>query len=140
MLSIDELELQRSHASMLAKVRAKFGRPWNVTADTQAPAVTTPTVEDSPALLTPIILRTCTVCDDEISLLKLLEQESNQLPGPIVENGTLLGVSTTRIAMWKACDKQILTVDLFAWNPWGLTSEQHRDSTKQMLYCLTKNI
>jgi hypothetical protein len=27
---------------------------------------------------------------------------------------------------------------LFYWNPWGLTSEQHRDITTQMLYYLTQ--
>ena len=40
--------------------------------------------------------------------------------GPIVEIGTLLGVSTTHMALWKTPDQRIITVDLFAWNPWGI--------------------
>jgi predicted O-methyltransferase YrrM len=80
----------------------------------------------------------CTVRDDEMSLLESLVKESNALPGPIIEIGTLLGVSTTNMALWKSPDKKIITVDLFAWNPWGLTSEQHRDITTQMLHYLTR--
>ena len=80
----------------------------------------------------------CTVRDDELPLLEALVKESNRLPGPIVEIGTLLGVSTTHMALWKDPQKKIITVDLFYWNPWGLTSEQHRDITTQMLYYLTQ--
>ena len=91
-----------------------------------------------PAPLKPIVPRMCTVRDDELPLLKALVQESNRLPGPIIEIGTLLGVSTTHMALWKDPAKKIITVDLFSWNPWGLTPEQHRDITTQMLYCLTQ--
>jgi hypothetical protein len=80
----------------------------------------------------------CTVRDDELSLLEALVKESNQLAGPIIEIGTLLGVSTTHMALWKSPSKKIITVDLFFWNPWGLSSEQHRDITAQMLHYLTE--
>ncbi len=88
--------------------------------------------------LKPIIPKMCTVRDDELPLLEALVKESNRLPGPIIEIGTLLGVSTTHMALWKASQKKIITVVLFYWNPWGLTSAQHRDITTQMLHYLTE--
>ena len=91
-----------------------------------------------PAALKPIIPRMCTVRDDELPLLQSLVKESNRLPGPIVEIGTLLGVSTTHMALWKSQEKRIITVDLFSWNPWGISSQEHRDITSQMLYFLTQ--
>jgi hypothetical protein len=86
--------------------------------------------------LKPIIPKMCTVRDDELTLLESLVKESNGIGGPIIEIGTLLGVSTTHMAIWKATEKKIITVDLFAWNPWGLASRQHRDLTTQMLLYL----
>jgi len=88
--------------------------------------------------LRPIIPKMCTVLDDELPLLEAIVKESNRLPGPIVEIGTLLGVSTTHMALWKSSQKKIITVDAFYWNPWGLTSAQHRDLTAQMLHYLTQ--
>ncbi len=63
-------------------------------------------------------------------------RESSAIAGPIVEIGTLLGVSATQMALWKSPTKRIITVDNFAWNPWGLTSNQHHDLTYQILYYL----
>jgi hypothetical protein len=71
-------------------------------------------------------------------LLEELVKESNQFSGPIVEIGTLLGVGTTQMALWKSPSKKIITVDNFAWNPWGLTPEQHRGLTSEMLYYLVQ--
>ncbi len=93
---------------------------------------------EDPAPLKPIVPRMCTVRDDELPLLEALVKESNRLPGPIIEIGTLLGVSTTHMALWKDPAKKIITVDAFYWNPWGLTHEQHRDIATQMLYYLTQ--
>jgi hypothetical protein len=69
-------------------------------------------------------------------LLRRVVLETNGSKGPIIEIGTLLGVTTTKIALWKSPERKIITVDNYAWNPWGLSSAEHRDITHQMLYYL----
>ena len=70
-------------------------------------------------------------------LLEELVRESSRFEGPIIEIGTLFGVSTTLMALWKQPAQRIIAVDAFAWNPWGLTPEEHQDLTTQFLYYLT---
>jgi hypothetical protein len=83
----------------------------------------------------PITPALATVQPHEQELLRRVIEETNGLKGPIIEIGTLLGVTTTRIALWKDARK-IVTVDNYGWNPWGLTSDEHRGITHQMLYYL----
>ncbi len=83
--------------------------------------------------LAPIVPSQFTLLDDERALLRELVEETHAIPGPIIEIGTLLGVTTTDMALWKAAGTPMVTVDNFAWNPWGLTSAQHRELTTQML-------
>jgi hypothetical protein len=87
--------------------------------------------------LKPIVPAECTVEPEGRALLRELIEATHAIPGPIIEIGTLLGVTTTDMALWKASGTRILTVDNFAWNPWGLTSDQHRDLTCQVLRYLT---
>lgn len=138
MSSVIQSKAHRLHRTTLGRLKARLGhipRP-GIRAEAAAAAAPVPAAPPNP--LKPIIPRMCTVRDDEVSLLESLVKESNGLPGPIIEIGTLLGVSTTNMALWKSPSKKIITVDLFAWNPWGLTSEQHRDVTTQMLHYLTR--
>jgi hypothetical protein len=74
----------------------------------------------------------------ERPFLEELVRESHALEGPIVEIGTLIGVTTTRLALWKSPRQRIITVDNYAWNPWGLPNDQHRDLAEQMLFYLTR--
>jgi len=77
-----------------------------------------------------------TVEAEGIPLLQRLVRESRQHPGPIVEIGTLLGVTTTSIALAKAPEQKIVTVDNYCWNPWALAPEVHEALTHQVLYYL----
>jgi hypothetical protein len=74
-----------------------------------------------------------TISDEERSFLTELIRESAAEPGPIVEIGTLFGFTTTEMALAKAPARSLIAVDLFAWNPWGLTPTEHRRLTERIL-------
>jgi hypothetical protein len=74
-----------------------------------------------------------TVSDHETPLLRALVLGANRLPGPIVEIGTLFGLTTIKLALWKAPGQAVITVDDYSWNPWGLAREAHRDLTTRIL-------
>lgn len=76
--------------------------------------------------------------DEEAVLLKELVEQANQSEGPIVEIGTLLGVTTSRMALWKTARKKIITVDNYSWNAWGLPPHAHRALATQLLCYLTQ--
>lgn len=78
----------------------------------------------------------CTVEPEGVALLKELVRESSRYDGPIIEVGTLLGITATEMALVKAPHQQIKTVDLYCWNPWGLTPDVHADLAAQVLYYL----
>jgi hypothetical protein len=77
------------------------------------------------------------VTDDEFCLLRELVVESGAHPGPIVEIGTLLGYTTSRMAVWKAPAKRIITVDNYLWDRWGFTPKTHFELTSLVLFYLT---
>jgi predicted O-methyltransferase YrrM len=79
-----------------------------------------------------------TVHPFELDLLRRLVAETDHLPGPIVEVGTLLGVTTTRLALWKAPGRKIVTVDNYSWNPWGLAPDEHLAVASQVLGYLVR--
>ncbi|MCC6493213.1 MAG: class I SAM-dependent methyltransferase [Pirellulales bacterium] len=68
-----------------------------------------------------------------LPLVQRLVRESSRFPGPIIEIGTLLGVTTTHMALAKAPEQKIITVDLYCWNPWGLPPAVHEALTSQVL-------
>ncbi|MEM7474838.1 MAG: class I SAM-dependent methyltransferase [Planctomycetota bacterium] len=73
----------------------------------------------------------------EINLLSELVQEVAKHSGPIVEIGTLVGRTTTEIAIADSERHQIITVDNYSWNPWRLTPDQHSASADQVLRYLS---
>jgi hypothetical protein len=77
-----------------------------------------------------------TVEPEAIPFLQELVRESRQFPGPIIEIGTLLGITTTNMALAKAPEQKIITVDLYCWNPWSLPPENHRALTATVLHYL----
>jgi hypothetical protein len=79
-----------------------------------------------------------TVEDAGIPLIQKLVRESAKHPGPIIEIGTLLGITTTNMALAKAPEQKIITVDLYCWNPWGLAPDVHEALTSQVLHYLVK--
>lgn len=52
---------------------------------------------------------------------------------PIVEIGTLFGTSTRVLAMFKAPETPLITVDSFRWNPHGLPRRVHSAITREIL-------
>lgn len=79
-----------------------------------------------------------TVEPQGIPLIERLVLESRQYPGPIIEVGTLLGVTTTSMALAKAPDQKLITVDVYCWNPWGLSPDTHDALAGQMLHYLVQ--
>lgn len=77
-----------------------------------------------------------TVESEAIAFIQLLVRNSRRHPGPIIEIGTLLGITTTNMALAKAPDQRIITVDNYCWNPWGLTPDVHASLTATVLHFL----
>lgn len=78
-----------------------------------------------------------TVEPEGIPLIQKLVRESRKYPGPIIEVGTLVGITTTNMALAKTPEQKIITVDVYCWNPWGLSPDTHEALTAQMLAYLT---
>jgi predicted O-methyltransferase YrrM len=70
-------------------------------------------------------------------LCQLVKQAGNYY-GPIIEIGTLLGMTTTRMALWKSVRQRIITVDNYRRNPWRLPPELHHALAAEMLFCLVE--
>jgi hypothetical protein len=79
-----------------------------------------------------------TVEPEGIPLIQRLVRESRKHPGPIIEVGTLLGITTTNMALAKAPDQKIITIDVYCWNPWELPPDVHAALTRQMLHYLSQ--
>jgi hypothetical protein len=80
----------------------------------------------------------CTVEPEGLKLLQNLVREAAQYPGPIIEIGTLLGITATHMALAKSPRQRIITVDNYCWNPWGLPPDAHHGLTQQMLLFLVE--
>ncbi len=52
---------------------------------------------------------------------------------PIIEIGTLFGTSTRVLALFKARETPLVTVDSFRWNPHGLPRTLHATLTREIL-------
>jgi hypothetical protein len=53
--------------------------------------------------------------------------------GPIVEFGTLFGLTTRLVADAAPGARQVITIDNFCWNPFGLPPGQHEAFTRRVL-------
>jgi hypothetical protein len=73
-----------------------------------------------------------------IPLVERLVRNSCAYPGPIIEIGTLLGITTTTMALAKAPEQKIITVDLYCWNPWGVSPEVHEAMAATVLHYLVR--
>ena len=69
---------------------------------------------------------------EEIRLLGELVQKSDP-ERPIIEIGTLFGLSTMVMTMFKNHEQSLITVDNYSWNPLGLSSESHYRITRRRL-------
>lgn len=84
----------------------------------------------------PVNVAEATLSEEERSLIRDLVQESAGTPGPIIEIGTLVGATTTHMALAKRAEQQIVTVDNFCWNPWSLTPDAHHALAAHALHYL----
>jgi predicted O-methyltransferase YrrM len=107
-------------------------------------AIATPTEEPAPYLtgagvgIAGFHPLQATIEPEAIPFVTQLVRESRKYPGPIIEIGTLLGVTTTNMALAKAPDQKIITVDVYCWNPWGLPPDAHAALASQVLYYLAQ--
>lgn len=79
-----------------------------------------------------------TTSPEELAMLRRLTGEAAKHPGPIVEIGTLIGQTTTQIALAKRPDQLVITVDNYAWNPWGLSRDAHEATAECVLRYLVE--
>jgi hypothetical protein len=86
----------------------------------------------------PLDVRQSTLNEVERSLLCQLVEQAGDNGGPIIEIGTLIGATTTRMALWKSARQRIITVDNYRQNPWRLPPEQHYALAAQVLFCLVQ--
>lgn len=58
-------------------------------------------------------------------------------PGPIIEVGALFGWTTQLLANLKSTDRELIAVDNFCWNPFGIPANDHRVILQRTLhYCV----
>jgi predicted O-methyltransferase YrrM len=111
-------------------------QPVAATAANEATESAKPYLTGSGATIAGFHPQQATVEPEAISFVQRLVRESSQFSGPIIEIGTLLGVTTTNMALVKAPQQKIITVDVYCWNPWGLSPDAHAALTRQVLYYL----
>jgi predicted O-methyltransferase YrrM len=70
--------------------------------------------------------------EEEPELINLTRQAS-AIPGPIIEIGSLFGFTAQLIATYKPAEKKLIAVECFAWNPFGLSPDDHRAMTRRVL-------
>ena len=87
----------------------------------------------APAVRPKLEFGTGSVQSDELPLLRRLVEQANARPGPIIEIGTLFGMTTLHFMRWKTPEKRILTVDNYCWNPCGFTPAEHLALTSAVL-------
>ncbi len=81
----------------------------------------------------PLIPWRGSLSEAEHELLKRAVEKSDWVEGPIVEVGTLFGFTTAMIASWMNSKNQLITVDNYCWNPWGLLPAVHRALTRRVV-------
>ncbi|MFM8414315.1 MAG: class I SAM-dependent methyltransferase [Planctomycetota bacterium] len=71
--------------------------------------------------------------DEEERALAALVVEAGAQPGPVIEFGTLFGLTTRLIAAAAAPRQRVITVDNFCWNPFGLPPALHEAFARKVL-------
>lgn len=71
--------------------------------------------------------------DQEDQAVADLVKAASGLPGPIVEFGTLFGLTTRLLAANAAAGQRVITLDNFSWNPFGLPPSLHEAFTRKVL-------
>ena len=74
-----------------------------------------------------------TLGPDDEPRLEALVRRAGRHAGPIVEFGTLFGLSTRLIAATARADQPVITLDDFSWNPFGLPPAVHERLARGVL-------
>ena len=132
-----EIKTRRNegNSTVSAKIWRELARPIHQMSRrlTVKPRPESPYLTGSGASIAGFHPQQATVEAEGIPLIRKLVHESANFPGPIIEIGTLLGITTTTIALAKQPTQKVITVDLYCWNPWGLDPVVHEDLTAEML-------
>jgi hypothetical protein len=102
------------------------------------PAPATPFLTGSGAGMTGFHPQQATVEPEAITFIQRIIRESRCHAGPIIEVGTLLGITTTNMALAMSPEQKIITVDNYCWNPWALSPDVHASLTATVLHYLIK--
>jgi hypothetical protein len=70
--------------------------------------------------------------EDERAIIDLTTVASS-LPGPILEIGALFGFTTQLIATYKPIGKELIAIENYSWNPFGIPPRDHRVITQRVL-------
>jgi predicted O-methyltransferase YrrM len=62
-----------------------------------------------------------------------LVRKTQQYTGPVIEFGTLFGITTKLMASVAAESQRVVTIDNFCWNPFGLPLALHETFTRKIL-------
>jgi len=71
--------------------------------------------------------------EEEEDGVRLLARMAQRGGGPIIEFGTLFGLTTLVLAQEKPVGVKVITVDNFSWNPFGLPPSLHHAFTSKIL-------
>ena len=73
--------------------------------------------------------------EDKVGIVEVVKKVA-PYSGPIVEIGALFGLTTQLIAVHKPREKELIAVDDFSWNPFGISRDDHKEFTERvLLYC-----
>ena len=122
-------EIGKPFRSRRKKAKAKIKKP--------KPKKSKPAkVKPAPIGIAAFDPQSCTVEPEGLRLLVELVKDSGRYEGPIIEIGTLAGITATHMALAKAPRQKIITVDNYCWNPWQMPADNHYALAHQVLYYL----
>lgn len=71
--------------------------------------------------------------DEEDDAIARLTKQALDYNGPIIEFGTLFGITTKLITSSAAGRQKVFSIDNFSWNPFGLTPVWHETFVRKIL-------
>ncbi len=74
------------------------------------------------------------ISEEDRTAVARLSTEASAHQGPIIEIGTLFGLTAQLIATHKVPGQKVISIDNYCWNPFGLEPGEHRDFTRRVLY------
>lgn len=79
------------------------------------------------------------ISEEEGQAVAALVDQIRDVPGPIVEVGTLFGLTTQLLASRKEPGRKLITIDNFSWNPFNMPPRDHQAFTRRALRYLVEH-